>query len=73
LFNVLTLFVISRSHSRHRIGPLWPIQAGLRLSGSIEWHQAAKEAQMGDSAGVKVSKQKQNPAYFDWDRPWSQS
>jgi hypothetical protein len=37
------------------------------------WREAVQETEMGDSAGVKVSKQRQNTTSFDPDRRWSRS
>jgi hypothetical protein len=38
-----------------------------------QWREAIQEAEMGDSAGVKVRKQRHNMKCFDPDRPWSHS
>jgi hypothetical protein len=36
-----------------------------------QWREAVQEAEMGDSAGMKVSQQRQKTTRFDPDRPWS--
>jgi hypothetical protein len=40
---------------------------------SDQWREVIQEAEMGDSAGVKVRKQRQNTTCFDPDRPLSHS
>jgi hypothetical protein len=43
--------------------------AVLVMSG--RWHEAVQEPEMGNSIGVKMSKERQNITSFDLDRPWS--